>query len=268
MTAAALLVPAVDVAAGSAPRAPARPASTPHDLVRVNFNEQTAPDGEPVKDIDTTGSATVDVAVATAGGGQLVTAPARNGTGRAVETPEFDPASDGERAVVRITNAAGTDRLDPASKNFSFGADFVLDADSAKPGSNDDGDNLLQRGLYGDEDQYKLQLDGRRPSCRLKGNAGGTTAAVQVTSTVEVDSTHWYRAECVRVGTRLDVVVKRLGGGSTVTTSTTGPAVLKVKMAAGSIPVSIGGKLNANGTVNPDSDQFNGRIDNAYVRID
>ena len=33
-------------------------------------------------------------------------------------------------------------------------------------------------------------------------------------------------------------------------------------------PVAIGAKVNADGVIDPDSDQFNGRIDNAYVAID
>lgn len=245
-------------------------ASTARNLVRVDFDEITAPDGTPISTITVSGAADVVAAVARRNGGEVRAATARPGQGRAVRLPGFDPDETGPRAVLRITNAGSPDRLDPGTRNFSFGADFVLDAISAEPGTADDGDNLVQRGLYEDPDQYKLQLDGRHPSCRLKGATLSGTASVEVSSSVEVDSSHWYRARCVRTGLDLDVVVTRyeLDGTSQRTrTRVSSAAVIDVHMNSARIPLSIGGKLNADGTVNVDSDQLNGLVDNAVLRI-
>lgn len=240
------------------------------NLVRADFNDITAPDGTPLSTIAVSGTADVVAEVARRDGGEVLVATARPGQGRAVRLPVFDPSPTDPRAIIRITNATSEDQLNFGTRNFTFGADFLLDAVSSEPGSTDDGDNLVQRGLYEDPDQYKLQLDGRHPSCRLKGATTGGATEVEVRSTVEVDSSNWYRARCVRTGVDLDVVVTRYDADGTrqrTTTRVTSEAVIDVQMDTAAVPLSIGGKLNVDGTVNVDSDQFNGLVDNAVVRL-
>lgn len=271
----AVLVPMGPASAASSPSArtsASAHASTPaaYDLVRASFNDITEPDGTPITSIMVSGSADVVADVVRRDGGEVRAATARPTQGRAVGLPGFDPASTGPRAVVRVANAGAADELNPGTRNFAFGADFVLDAVSSQPGTMDDGDNLVQRGLYSDSDQYKLQLDGRRPSCRLKGSSGGGPSSVAVTSSVQVDSSHWYRARCVRTGNVLDVVVTRFesdGTSETTLNRASSAAVIDVQMAGATVPLSIGVKLNADGTIHVDSDQFNGLVDNAFLRI-
>jgi hypothetical protein len=238
--------------------------------VRADFDDVSDQDGDVVDTVRVTGSADVDVTVVEAGSGAVLAATGRPGEDRAVNLPGFDPATDGPRAVLRLTNAGDSDDLNPRKRDFSWGADFVLDAASSEPGTSDDGDNLVQRGLFDDDDQYKLQIDGRQPSCRLKGRVPGRTSAVDVTSPVEVDSTHWYGARCVRHGTSLDVIVTKFNDDGTTevtTTSVSSRHVIKVKMADASVPLSVGGKVNHDGTLQLDSDQFNGLVDNVFLSI-
>jgi hypothetical protein len=113
--------------------------------------------------------------VAARHGGTLGEGAGRDGAGsnRAVRFPAHSAATDAPRAVVRVV-PEGPDALDPGTGRFESGADVVLDAtsESGAVGSTDNGDNLVQRGLFDDLSQYKVQLDARRPSCRVKGSAG------------------------------------------------------------------------------------------------
>jgi hypothetical protein len=69
-----------------------------------------------------------------------------------------------------VENEGATDVLEARLGDFRFGAAFRLDAVSQGSRA-DNGDNLVQRGLSGDPAQYKLQLDGRVPACRVQGAA-------------------------------------------------------------------------------------------------
>jgi hypothetical protein len=59
----------------------------------------------------------------------------------------------------------------PGSRDFEFGAGFSLDTKSTGDHA-DNGDNLIQRGLFGDKAQYKIQVDKGKVSCRIKGSGG------------------------------------------------------------------------------------------------
>lgn len=240
------------------------------DVLRVDFDYVSGPDGQPVTTVQVSGAASVSADVATRNGGQLVAATGRTGSGRAVRMPAFGAADSTPRAVVRVVNAGSRDQLSPGNRDFSFGADFVLDAVSSQTGSSDDGDNLVQRGRFDDPDQYKLQIDSRRPSCRLMGTTGSSAVDLLVTSSVVVDSTHWYTATCVRTGSTLQVVVSKINSDGTTTTTTTtkrSQGVINISMPAKSTALSIGGKLDADGSVSTDSDQFNGLVDNVLVQV-
>ncbi len=97
----------------------------------------------------------------------------------------------------------------PGTQNFAMGVVFTT---RPIPSSNYAG-NLMQKGLFGDPGQVKLQLvpssDGT-VNCRIKGTSG----AKIVTSTVNVDDGAWHTAVCWRagnvVGVTVDGVVKSL----------------------------------------------------------
>jgi hypothetical protein len=185
---------------------------------------------------------------------------------RAIRYPRHSSEVNAPHAVVQVVDRRGSDDLSPGSRTFRFGADFVLDRVSEDSGSGgrDNGDNLLQRGLFDQGAQYKVQLDHRVPSCRVKGSLG----VVSVSSSVQrVRPEVWYRVRCVRVGSQLSIVLTAWSSSGQTKTrdSATGP--IGAVSPRRSVPVSIGGKLAERDVINHASDQFNGRIDNVVVRI-
>ena len=260
---AALLAP---VSAGATTPAAVGPDARPE--LRATFDNNRGADGKIIRRVKLSGSAELDADILTLGGGALRSASGRPGKSRAVRFPAFDGSVGAPRAVIKVTNATGEDQIDPGTANFSYGADFMLDAQSSGVGT-DDGDNLLQRGLFDDPAQFKLQVDDRRPSCRIAGADVGPAVAL-VRSSVVVDSTHWYRAECTRDGRTLTIAVTRFnddGTKDTTRTSTTSDGVIDVTVSAPSIPLSIGGALTADGAIYTRNDQFNGLIDNVTLQI-
>jgi hypothetical protein len=180
-----------------------------------------------------------------------------------ITTPTGTPKS----AVIRISNATATDLLDPGRNAFSFGADFVLNTASSTAASKDNGDNLIQRGLANSATQYKIQIDAGKPSCVLR--AGTTTITAKATQVIERGT--WYRVICQRTVaggvTTVTLAVTRLSGGTQVPTKPgTGPE-LDLSIAT-TVPMSVGGKLGDTGKlILSATDQFNGRIDNAFLDL-
>ncbi len=266
-----IVMAALAVLPGLALAAPA--AAAPADQVWLAFGE--TPAGQVLTTVTNEGTLAADMlqSVVTLNGGTLVAGSAVSGQGSSADFPAFNASGSGRRAVVRVTNAGSVDRLVPGPAQFSFGADVVLDATSASSssGSTDNGNNVIQRGLYNDAGQFKIQVDARRPSCRVKGASG----AVEVRSRASLTpDTQWYRLLCTRtVGSPNDTVtlaVTPISGsgalGATVSDSRAGP-VGRTGFAIG-VPLSVGGKLKSNGAINSgSSDQFNGRIDNAVLQI-
>ncbi len=248
-------------------------AAAPLDQVWLTFGE--TPVGQTLATVTNEGTLAADTrqSVVTLNGGTLVAGSAVSGQGSSADFPAFASSGSGRRAVVRVTNAGSVDRLAPGSAQFSFGADVVLDATSASSssGSTDNGNNVIQRGLYNDAGQFKIQVDARRPSCRIKGASG----AVEVTSRVSLTpDIQWYRLRCTRtVGSPNDTVTLTVTPisssgelGAAVSDSRTG-RVGRTGFALG-VPLSVGGKLKSSGAINSSSsDQFNGRIDNAVLQI-
>jgi hypothetical protein len=152
---------------------------------------------------------------------------------------------------------------------FTLGVDAKLDPASSGT-SYDNGNNLVQRGLFNAAAQYKLQLDGRRFSCRVKGDEG----AVEVQSPLRISPKKWYRASCKRqrlyAGDRLVLKVAPIArDGSARQVTKTLSAVTSVgnlDFPVGT-PMSVGGKLNADSTISNESDQFNGVLDSAYLKV-
>jgi hypothetical protein len=203
-------------------------------------------------------SATADVV--TANGGSIENAPGEDG-GTAASFPSF-AADDPPLAAMTVVDDSGADDLSPGTADFRFGVDFLLDQRS-EGASSDNGNNLIQRGLYGAGMQYKLQVDGNRLSCRVAGSDG----AVTVRSSHVVGSGVWYRAACARSGTDVSLRVIRLSDQATWDDSASG-RIGTLEAPDRSTALSVGGKVDADGNlVSRSSDQFNGRLDNAFVNV-
>lgn len=251
------------VAAGLAALGVPGAAAGPADQVWFTFDNGSREVGQAQRSAKNLGAADLTARVVTRDGGRAERA---NGHGRgfAVRFPSYSASSREPRAVLRVTNDGKQDQLSPGTSSFAFGVDAKLRAKSQGTRT-DNGNNVVQRGLYEDAGQYKLDLDGRRPGCRVKGALG----AVAVRSSVRVNSRDWYRMVCVRDGSALTLrVVHFLGGGSRSTSTTTSYGVTgNVATANPAVPMSVGGKLDAGGQPMPSTDQFNGVVDRVFLRV-
>jgi hypothetical protein len=205
------------------------------------------------------GSADLTVRTVTANGGSIAQATGYDGSG-AGDFPDY-AATDPPMAVTTAVDETGTDDLAPRKSAFTFGADFALDA--VNEGSSvDNGNNLIQRGLYTSSMQFKIQLDSDRPSCRVKGSAG----AVSVPAPMTAEQGTWYSASCHRAGQDVVLTVRRLSDGRVWTAKRSGP--IGTLTTSASVPLSVGGKASsATSIMTSASDQFNGLIDNAFLDI-
>lgn len=191
----------------------------------------------------------VKVSVVSAGGGGLQSVRSRSGHGWAVG---FSSRGNG---IVAVTPT--TAQLSPETATFAFSADVLPSGDWSQ------GSNVLQRGLADDRGQYKLQLDGGRPSCSIKGTAGTLTVYASRSVTAGV----WHRIACMRVGSTVTLSVVRLTDAQSFSYSKTG-ATGSVATASTTTPLSIGGKLTPKGSLATwQPDQFRGAIDNVLVTI-
>jgi hypothetical protein len=214
------------------------------------------------------GDAVLHISVVTDDGGTLVDGRPRvdPATDRAVRYPAYASDATAPHAIIQIVDRRGGDDLDPGLQPFRFGADFVLDqvSEDTEPGGRDNGDNLIQRGLFDQRSQYKIQVDHRIATCRVKGSLG----AVSVSSSVQPVPGKWYRVRCVRQDNQLTIVVTSWNSGlpTSLRQSASGPIGV-VSPARQTIPVGVGGKLSRRGVIDEASDQFNGRIDNVIISI-
>jgi Laminin G domain len=196
------------------------------------------------------------------GGGEIEEAAGPDGS-PALRFPAFDETEPALAAVTVV--ATEGDFLSPGASDFEFGVDFSLDEQSE--GGADNGNNLVQRGLFDDAVQYKLQIDHGLVSCRVRGSAGEAV----VESAEPVTPGAWYRVRCARRGDALTLRIGALDGSGEVSDYDVADTVTptgEVTLAAES-PLSIGAKVLRTGEVVPSSpDQFNGALDNVlYTRL-
>lgn len=193
-------------------------------------------------------------------GGRVTPAPDADG-GQAARFPSVDAATLGRLAAIAVEDPDR--RLVPARDDFVIGADVMLTEEPRRT-ERDDGDNLVQRGLFGSGGQYKLQLDDGRPACRVVGDEGDGLAKLD--EVLEVGQ--WYRLRCERTAQRVSVFAAPLPlTGDTVWESATAWTITgEITTVA---PISIGAKVNIRRElVQPAPDQFNGILDNVMVQID
>ncbi|MEJ7706505.1 MAG: UbiA family prenyltransferase [Nocardioidaceae bacterium] len=230
------------------------------DPVELSLDSTRRSDG----DLNSNGSAALDIAVAQINGGQMSFTDRGRSGGDALRTPAYDPGQDSSRAVLKITNTTGEDDLNPGTSRFVFGADFTIDVKSSDPLSTDNGDNLVQRGLSTDSTQYKLQLDHHVVTCSFTGSGG----VFSISSTVTIEPDRWYRARCHRYLRSVAVVVTSWSddGNPTTDTRSKSGSPGDLTPAQASTPLSVGGKLKGQTLLNA-NDQFNGQIDNVILQI-
>jgi hypothetical protein len=150
----------------------------------------------------------------------------------------FDPISRGSTPT--------DDDLNPDGREFAVTVVFRLPTDtSALP----DTPNMAQKGTFGDDGQWKMQLKPGPASvqCRFKGTLG----AVLLTSTVvDLDDAAWHTSTCWRSGSDVGVTVD---GVETTATASTGVITNTRRMLLG------------NKTLRSSTDQFPGEI--GYVAV-
>ena len=217
-----------------------------------------------------TASGSLTAGVVTEGGGQAVTGPnPASSSNKAMRLPAYAVLNrpNTPLAVLKVGNATATEAISIGDQTFTWQADFSQDTNLGTDAN--DGDNIFQRGLAGATSQWKLSADGHKVGCYMRVNGVGFN-----TGTITITDTAWYRAICKRTrvnattGT-LVLTLRRWDGAAFVTVGTKQSAT----NAAGDMPfpvgtpMTVGGKLNNNGTLHSQPDQFNGSIDNVQLRV-
>ncbi len=204
------------------------------------------------------GTAATTVRVVVRDGGWVKKVARRSGY--SIDLPAFASTDPSPQAGVLVTDGGGADDLSPGAAPFSFGADVRLD-EVSEGSAKDNGNNVVQRGLYGDPAQLKLQTDDARPTCRVKGSSG----AVLVRSSRRIQALTWYSLRCQRTAGTVTLTVTRTHDGATWTYRADGPT--GIVRPASSQPLSVGVKVNDAGRIAASADQFNGRLDNVFLDI-
>jgi concanavalin A-like lectin/glucanase superfamily protein len=139
--------------------------------------------------------------------------------------------------------------LNPGTRPLAFGATVRLAG-----GQTSKGQNVVQKGYSARSSQYKLQIDGiaGKPSCVLVDDKRPILQLVRSSVTVADDV--WHSVACRRTGGFLVILVDGVLRGLTRI-----PATLSV---TNRYPLSIGGK-----GASQDNDQFQGALDDVWVRI-
>lgn len=200
----------------------------------------------------------VEVAVISRGGGRVVGGPGPQDVDGAVRLPAYDPRAR-RFAVLRVSTTRGLPS--PGERDFTFGVEAVIDATSAGT-SVDDGDNLVQRGLFGPGSQFKLQVDRGIASCRVAGDEGGVIAELGR----RLESEVWHRIRCTRIGDTVTIDVTALleDGERPVGSSSARGSIGAVDLGV-STPLSVGGKLGITGQLAASStDQLNGAVGRVF----
>lgn len=180
----------------------------------------------------------------TGNGGTVSTV--RHGAGHALR---FPAKCAGKRKCPHAAlQSPSSANLNPGTRPISYGAKVLL-----SPSQTSKGQNVVQKGYSATSSQYKLQVDGAagRASCVLVGARPGIKL---VTSSVSVADGAWHAVECRRTATTLTVLVDGSVRGNRALTGD-----LSV---ANDRPLSIGGK-----GASSDNDQFQGTLDDVWVRI-
>jgi hypothetical protein len=175
----------------------------------------------------------------------------KHGAGRALYFPAPCPGTGKaikDCAHVALWSPSSAD-LNPGTADIAYGASVELTA-----GRTSKGQNIVQKGYSATSSQYKLQVDGKRghPSCVVVDDK---KPGIQFAySSVTVADGRWHVIECRREGGLLSVLVDgKLRGVKAI------PPTLSI---TNNEPLAVGGK----GAFR-DNDQFQGALDDVWVRI-
>jgi hypothetical protein len=173
-----------------------------------------------------------------------------HGDGRALRFPPRCGEPEGASCPRAILQSLGdTDRINPRATPFSYGASVRLPADQTS-----DGENVLQKGFATAGSEFKLQIDGAagQPSCAVVGTSSDVIFLAQ--SSVSVADGAWHTISCAVAGSRLTILVDGHERGHRDI-----PAGLSIHNDE---PLRLGGKGKS-----ANNDQFNGALDDVWVRI-
>lgn len=225
----------------------------------LSMSDDSASAGDVVSRLRNAGTAAVDAVVVTSDGGRAVRAPGRWGSW-AVRLPAYTAEDAPPRAAIRVQGVGAADPFNPYRRDFRFGATFNLNAESQGTAA-DNGNNLIQRGLFNDSGQFKLEVDNRVPVCAITGGEGTVVARAE-----QVQAQQWYRARCIREGDEVTIRVTELtADGSVDVESASARGAIGAVAFDADVPLSVGGKLDASGDlVRSSGDQFNGVVDSVY----
>jgi hypothetical protein len=230
----------------------------PRGQLVLEFDEGLSAEGDPMSRVQSSGTATLRISVSTAGGGTLDRVAGRSGY--AVRTPAFSEKGRTPAAVL-VVKPRGADQLSPGTRAVRWGVDVMLDAEQGASTA-DNGDNVLQRGLFEDQAQVKLQLDHDVPSCRVRGDDGEAI----VSAREPVVREQWHRVMCQLRHGELTLAVGEPGRPEVSRWSV--PAEVGAIGFRRSEPIAIGGKVDRKGRMDPkDTDQFSGLLDNVFMDI-
>ena len=229
----------------------------PDPQLLLTFDDQE-PGSAVGRDIQGEGSAAAEVSLLGLGKQKAAFGKGRQGS-IALRMPAYSGTAGGSFSALRIEPE---EWLSPGLSDFTFGADIKLDALSNGTAI-DNGDNVMQRGLYADAAQYKIQVDKHHASCVVRGADG----AVVVKSKALLNPSKWYRLTCHRSDKTVKLMVQDLDSiQQPEATEKTGP-IGSLDMI-GSEPLSVGAKIGDDGEIiGSSTDQFNGWLDNiSYER--
>jgi hypothetical protein len=170
----------------------------------------------------------------------------RRGGGHALRFPAKCAAK--KKCPHAALQSPSAPNLNPGTRPISYGARVLLSRSQTSKGQ-----NVVQKGYSATSSQYKLQVDGAagRASCVLVGAKPGIKL---VTSTISVADGTWHVVECRRTAKALTVLVDGAVRGNR--------AIAAELSVANDRPLSIGGK-----GAYSDNDQFQGTLDDVWVRI-
>ncbi|RJK97903.1 LamG-like jellyroll fold domain-containing protein [Vallicoccus soli] len=164
---------------------------------------------------------------------------------RALQFPAACSGAACPAAVVKVPDAAV---LVPRTRPFAYGARLRLPAAAVTHGA-----NVVQKGLWGDRGQWKLQVDDGRPGCVVAGQHDGDLRRAVVAAPRSIADGRWHELECRRTATAVELVVD-----GAVAARQAAPAV-DVRPGAA---VAVGGK-----GVSSSGDQFHGALDEVWLRV-
>lgn len=214
-------------------------------------------------DLDVRGARATAVTLVRASAGRLRGMTGLDGR-TAIRLPAYSARPTEPIAIMSVRPRGEGSWMTPVEGDVDLAVDLELDRVTSGT-KRDNGDNVLQRGLYVDEAQYKLQVDHHRPSCLMRGVGGQVMARFPE----RLQPEQWYRIRCTRHHDEVRLTVSRLDEQAAPMSTRT--VVARGEIGAmefpASSPLSIGGKLTPGGSPAAATDQFNGLLDRLRVSV-